>query len=382
MNLLVYAKTESDYNAINLKGIPHHKTFVLTSEKLRTAAVCIIMSPLGEGEVECLKEESGTKYFAYAGAHLRENFDVLSTFQSTEELQVQIRAYQEAYLENLKSTYLDEAHIFTDEDQKYVNLLRGKPLENEPLVKKQARFKRPRNSGIKASTKHISVLGSHPSFFKTLVKAQKKRRESIAIIDCDLLRPSLDSVFGLTTIESKINTQLSGLDNTGLNVLLDSMQKGIGIQHVLSASTVRVKENIDLILGNYNLYNYEHYDTNIIRALIQKLKYHYDAIYTISPIMLYDELTLALVHDSDQVVLVGENNRAHVRNILGTVEILEYRQKVAHEKMKCLFFNTSIGNGHERLEAPVLRALFKDQYRGLFSGSLLTNRQASKRLYF
>jgi len=372
MHPIVVAKSDSDYEICQLNNRRHIRIWTLTVEELLSASMCIIFSPLTSEEIKLVEGSLQIDFFVYVGVRGFKNLKNIYRFNDPEDLRQQLLDFDQRTLQMLKSEYLKDAYIFSDSDADYLRYLKG---EDTP---KKADRKIITNQVSNKIPLHTCIVGEGKSFSSLLNYAFKNISSRALIIDCNLLKPSLDSIFGIDTLETKMNTQLSTLDNTGLNVLLDSMQKGVSINLILNKVVKRVNSNVDLVLGNYNMFNYEHIDVSLIRTLIKRLKFQYDIVYTIVPKNLYDELTLALLHDSDNVILISENSRVDVREIIGLKEILEIRQRIPSEKLKYVFVKNAFKNIQNNVDASSLKVLFKDQFLGCHSIALFKMRKMAK----
>jgi hypothetical protein len=266
---------------------------------------------------------------------------------------------------------LEQAIVFNESDQLYIDRQYGllKFSTREKKAKKHLHvFKR--RAAKRQSSCSVGLIGSTEKAAAIAKAYQKMSSDHCLLIDGDLLNPALDDVFKISHIETTLKTQLTGRDNTALNVLVDARQKGLAVERIAPLVVHSYSEHLDLMFGNYNPHNYEHYRIEDIVEMLEALKRIYDVLFICLPQNLYDELTLAMQHFCEMNVFLTSADKSNVRTMLNSVALLENRRGLSPDRF---FFHFSKGAKGRAVNSDVLRALFKKQY-------LATRRSVLKQL--
>ncbi|MBS7526546.1 hypothetical protein KHM83_07650 [Fusibacter paucivorans] len=366
---VVLVKKESEYMSFQADQLKLKRLYTLSEEALRDQPLCVIISPVTSEEAALVKTMTAVTFFVYLGVQkLNEPSEHIRHFSSLENLQSLMVDYEAAWLVSLKTAYLEEALAFSEKDEAFIreqyDCLNQAPLKQTPLKqtkKKKSHWIKKRYD--KRSSPCIVGLIGHPQTASALVKAyQKMSYDHCLIIDGDLLKPTLDDSFNVRQIETSLKTQLTGRDNTAFNVLVDAQQKGLAVERMVPLIVHRYSEHLDVLFGNYNPHNYEHYKIESVMGMVSDLKRLYDVIFICLPMNLYDELTLSVLHECEMSVLMATSNRADVRVILNTLELIENRRGLPTGKFYFYFLKSNQKQLWHSANADVLRALFKKQY--------------------
>lgn len=210
----------------------------------------------------------------------------------------------------------------------------------------------------------ITLVGNYEVAAKLSQKIAEKSSKRALIIDGNLMKPSLDSYFKKTNIKTTIQSHLTGIDNTGLNIALDSIAKGISLELVLPKIVQKVSGNLDLLLGNYNIYNYEHYDNASINKFIHKVSELYGLVFLVTSDNPYDSLTMTGFHLSKINIFVCNESSADIRYCSNIIRVLHEKQGLSNEKQivvthKTVDQSTYIGNA-------AISQIFNSMYVGKF----------------
>lgn len=270
--------------------------------------VLILASQPSETMTEALKayEWSFTlsrKGIRYASANLY-------GFETFENLKAQLIIALDQYTASLKTSY-NEMYDFL------------KP--SLPAVKKD---KLPMLNGL------YTISGS-PDLFASVVKhyASKKRSQKILAIDGNLLKPSFDRIFSTNSIFTKVESHLKGIDNTGFNILYDAVLKKVPLTPILKKITHHHVAGFQYLLGNYNVYNYEHYNEETLGLLLKLVQQNYDVVFVNVDTFVSDSFSLLCYHYSDKNVFTCEDTAESVRYIKNMTELIAVRQRIDPEKI-------------------------------------------------
>ena len=175
----------------------------------------------------------------------------------------------------------------------------------------------------------------------------------------------MDQVFGISNLKTSIKSHLSGIDNTGINIALDTMVKGFDLSQGIYAFTKYGGHNIRVMLGNYNLYNYEHYDEKQVRLLISRLHNHFHTIILSVGDNPYDSLTMLGLHLSGINIIACQKSIADVRFKYSLMEILSVKQGLPQSKNLIMTYDDLFQG--KKVSTTVIKHLFKKNYVGHWS---------------
>ena len=256
---------------------------------------------------------------------------------------------------DLKKTYLETIKDFILEKEDYHYL---SDYYNENDLKD---FKEHKEKRQKGSFSGMLTLVGHQIISKKQVQTIANNiNGKTLLIDGNVLTPSLDEVYGISQLETGIKSHLTGIDNTGINVALDSILKGVDIKSCVDLLVKKVSSNLDIMLGNYNIYNYEHYDVNTIKILLSKLQQHYQCVIVVVSGFPYDEITLLSLHMSNTNIFITSGALSETRHLYQFINLLEAKQGIAKSKNKIILNKSRKLKDIKR--NTVLKFLFKEHY--------------------
>lgn len=257
-------------------------------------------------------------------------------------------------------SYMGQFEGIEDDDVRYLEALSGLPIKEPTKSNKQYRKKKfDMKKGL------IAVMGS-PEMASAVAKSiAKQTRTKVLVIDGDLMKPSMDQVFGISKLQTSIKSHLTGIDNTGINIALDTMVKGFDLSEGIKAFTKYGGHNIRVMLGNYNLYNYEHYEEKQVRLLISRLHNHFHTIVLSVGDNPYDSLTMLGLHMSGINIIACQKSISDVRFKYSLMEILSVKQGLPQSKNLIMTYD-DIFQG-KKVNTSVIKHLFKKNYIGHYS---------------
>lgn len=292
---------------------------------------------------------------------IRQSIKGAYLFDSEEALYTEMGRFQKQYEEGLKQAYethLLKASALSTEDINYLKQLKGAV---EPEAFEETHVKTLNRVG------GLIVVSGSPQFAVALSKGIAKHLKlRTLIVDGNLLKPSLERHFNIQNIYTKVESHLKGIDNTGFNIALDAIGKRASLAASIKAMTHKQNNRLEVLLGNYNLYNYEHYDEKMMEALLDELTRLFDVVVLSVDTLPYDALTLLGLHVSTQNFIVTDELSETLRYSKNLIELLETKQRLPRAKIKV------ICQGKKRsgafLTASVMKSLYGDLYSGTFYG--------------
>lgn len=176
----------------------------------------------------------------------------------------------------------------------------------------------------------LYVLSGSPDLFASMVKyyASRKNAQKILAIDGNLLKPSFDRIFSMHNIYTKVESHLKGIDNTGFNILYDAVLKKVPLSPILKKITHYHHLGFDYLLGNYNVYNYEHYHDETLCLLLKLVQQSYDVVFVNIDTFVSDSFSLLCYHESKKNIFVSEDTSENLRYIQNMMDLIAVRQRI------------------------------------------------------
>lgn len=288
---------------------------------------------------------------------MKTNRSPVHYFENEFEFHRMIETFVESQKNAIKQMYIDQFDDLTVEDAAYLSKISGISITGK-LFKKDSnkKIKKYEKSGM------ITVIGNSELAASIASKVSKKSQRRVLIIDGHLLKPSLDEIYKLKNIQTNIKSHLTGADNTGLNIALDTLTKGLDIGDHLEAITKKISPNLRVLLGNYNFYNYEHYDEKIIKLLLVKLQSHFQFIVLVVSESPYDSLTMQGIHMSSINLFACEKQMQDIRYYYNLMNVLNAKQGIS--QLKNLVISVDSKSQSQKARVSVTRNIFGKSYLG------------------
>lgn len=212
----------------------------------------------------------------------------------------------------------------------------------------------------------ITMIGDPKavSQFSTLLSSRIDGK--LLIVDANLLKPSLDESFNIQRLQTKIKSHMVGIDNTGFNIALDAIQKKLPFSAVVKDIVHRKTDKLDVMLGNYNFHNYEHYDNEAIHQLIKQLASHYQILILYVNENPYDCMTLLSLEVSKVNVIIKSSQMSEMRYLYHMTQAMEVRRGLSIEKNLVIGYDGEKTN--ERLSRTAQKMLFGSQFLCIWKG--------------
>lgn len=321
--------------------------------------VVIVISQMS---IEVIKQLNRDNTYLYIG--VRGEHEGLNTFETSQELNHLLHEREKQKLEQIQLDYLSGLGPLNQEESKYLEcLMANKGFQPQGILQpKQVGAEKKIKPNKVKHYKGIIAVYDNPQFAVSLASAFKIK--SLLLMEGNLLKPTLDDMLGISKIETHVESHLTGLDNTGLNIALDSMRKQANLKQDLNY-IVKRHQHFDVLLGNYNVLNYEHYDPDQIKQLIDVLSSLYECIIISLGDNLYDYLTLLSLNKSDINILCVDDTKSDVRWIKQMIELLKSKQFI--EPSKHYVYKIKRSFKPPSYSDAVMKALFKGQYKGLIN---------------
>ena len=377
MKLWVYFEAEQKELYNEIERIVDHTKFEIEkllppifindiSNEVRNSVLIVLSQP----SQDLIKKWSKYQWFrvlAHIGIREIDNFiSGVLKFSTQGELEEKLVTLSKDNLKMFKTNYLKSFADGDPETLLYLEKLSGQSMDPSKKIKKftsirnDLKLKKTEKSGI------ITVVGN-PQVSVYLAKSiAKKTKGDVLIIDGDLLKPCLDSYYGIDQLSTSIKSHLTGVDNTGINVALDALDKGFKLETHLDTYTKKIGHNSRILLGNYNIYNYEHYDEMKIRQLLSKLSANFQIIILHVSSSAYDLVTMMGLHVSSINLFACEASTPEIRYNYNLLKLLNSKQGLPEEKN--LVLSCSVQKNHllesESVPQEVFTKLFKNNYVG------------------
>ncbi len=257
-----------------------------------------------------------------------------------------------------KEEYLCRFSSFTEEEAQYLESTYG-------ISKNSLKGKTEKTMPNGYSGKLITYRGSEQGFRDVVGKLQKiAKKKRFLLIDGDLLQPSFDDIFGYRKISTMQKSYLTGRDNTGFNIAIDMFARKESVDEILNKTTRKYSKNGYVLLGNYNIYNYEHYDSSLVQNLLFALLGRFDVVLIKLSDFLYDELAMIATHRADMNIILLEKKTSVIRFYHQVYELLIAKQDISANHI-AVYRRTVKQSDY------LLKSLFRGSYKGLFQHRIM-----------
>ncbi len=317
MNGYIYYDTFQEAFLKTLSGRVPRYTPTMEPESIpesafrHTPIVLVVIAQPSETQMAHLAERPWSKIFIRKG--VRFPVDEVVLFTDVSDFDTKLATFYKAFEHALKESH----HQLHDKEPMPRPQKRWFRREKQPIVLK----------GLYTISGNSDVAAELAKTYARQAVAQK-----VLIVDGDLHKPSLDRIFGIDTIFTGVKSHLKGIDNTGLNIFLDAIGKRAPLEPVLNEVVHRRSEGLDVMLGNYNLYNIEHYEDVVLKNGLESLTKFYDVVFVSVNTIVYDTLSLLAYHVSNKNVFICDDQVESIRFVKNILEVLQFKQHLANTK--------------------------------------------------
>jgi len=365
LNVKILAKNQAEYDQFDVTSLSvyhqYERVYYFEQHHIEGTDVVVVLSPLtAEEQNLLLLNQESVAFLIFIGVTMENKSSThLRYFTTTGELAMLMQKVEEAYIERLKQDYLSACVPISTQDEAYIASLANGNFHFQKVASKK-NSKRINVKGKRSYTSKgmVTLVGNTTWAIDIVKEYQQHSKHKALFIDGNLLKPTLDVGFNIRDIETKIKSHLTGVDNTGINIMIDAIKKSIPINHIINQVVYPYTKSLDLLFGNYNFYNYEHYDTESLNMLIEHLKNHYAIIFIALDKQFYDELTLLSLHKSEINLFMGNQEISDVRFLYNANNILEHKQGISKNKNYFIFHRVP---GEKAVSSSVIKTLFKGQ---------------------
>ncbi|NLC68272.1 MAG: protein kinase [Clostridiaceae bacterium] len=170
--------------------------------------------------------------------------------------------------------------------------------------------------------------------------ASKLTRLDVLLVDLDLLSPKADLFLDIKKYPEKLAGE-GVLNESGINIVLDSMEKGLFTRESLLGSCIKCKEldNLYILTGNYRLENYEYYTDESLAAFIDKARMMFDVLILAVSKWIYDLFTVISLIKSDLNIVPVRADIDHLREFNNYIAFLKEKQQLRPDKAKFVAFD-------------------------------------------
>lgn len=371
MTTLLY----SDSNQENMRNmlLSHNHSFIditnLTDLDLfyngSDFPILVILSQPSKQMMEKLISLRWSSILSFIGVRFNNECESnLVYFEEAIEFSEKLNECMRIQKKDFERDYIEQLDLLTEDDHAFIQSLSGQSIEYGNNSIQLKGFSKKKVLSPITELGLITVMGNTEVAFHLAKTCAKHSKERVLIIDGNLLNPSLESYFKLTRTSTKIKSHLAGLDNSGMNIALDTVTKGFDLEENIHHMTHYGGKNLRVLLGNYNLFNYEHYDIKQIKVMITKMLRMFGTIIIAVSENPYDSLTMLGLHMSKVNIIACKNNHPDARYIYNLIKVLKTKQGLSQSKNLVVSFNS-----YQKLPVTsrsVLRALFHKNYLGHF----------------
>ncbi|NSW90486.1 MAG: serine/threonine protein kinase [Firmicutes bacterium] len=187
----------------------------------------------------------------------------------------------------------------------------------------------------------ILTIWDNTEFACELAYITSKMTElDILLVDLDLLSPKADLFLNI----KKYSERLVGegvLNESGINIVLDSIEKGYFTRENLLGACIKRKElkNLYILTGNYRLENYEYYNNESLVKFIEKASQIFDVLILAVNKSIYDSFTVISLIKSDLNIVPICADIDKFREFNNYIVFLKEKQQIQLDKTKFVAFD-------------------------------------------
>ncbi|MDH8679196.1 hypothetical protein QE109_13650 [Fusibacter bizertensis] len=304
-------------------------------------------------------------HFILSHKGIRNNSDCLSIgayFETIDEFSIVFELATKKQWLAIKQEYIKTLGKLSDEDLVYLHRMTGEAIDLSKGFKNIKKVLNPQKNQRIEMSGTLTVVNSPETALMLADELSILSKGSVIMVDGNLLMPCLDEKIGIKKIQTNIKSHITGIDNTGLNIALDTIAKGLNLSEYIESIVVKKNKNLDLLLGNYNLFNYEHYDDQALKKLLFKLTDLYQFIIISVPLFPYDAMTMLSIHISDINIFGIEKSITDTRYLYQYLNLLSTKQGIPISKNLVVSKVANKRSGN--IGDLVLKEVFKDYYVG------------------
>lgn len=368
MQTLVYYDHFQKEDFEKMKTLNPNSIAILSEEMLvqkyvkLEVPILIIMSQPPINLLQALSKYQWTNVIVHIGIR---NLDTIKgahlLFENLVELEQHYKRCREDQREQIKKVYIDGIHLNDPLDLIFIE-----SLYSQGIQKKKATQKIKQRKSIKSGI--ITIMGNSElaKVFSKSIASQIEGR--VLVVDGDFLKPSMSSHFSVNRIQTSVESHLTGIDNTGINIALDALSKGISLESFMEEVILKVNPHLHLLMGNYNLNNYEHYDMRQLVTLLNHLRNLYEVIVLSVSDNIYDQMTMVGIHQGQSVIFAPEKDSVALRYVYQIIPLLKHKQGITDKKMSVVLFEKrDFMRKFKSISKTSVKALFPEHYIGAFT---------------
>lgn len=185
---------------------------------------------------------------------------------------------------------------------------------------------------------------------------------NVMLIDLDLMAPKTDMILNVPKYPSNVKSQ-GIFSDSGLNILLDALEKNIYVPELLYEASVRRKDlnNLYVLTGNYNCNNYELYSRKSLIQLIERSYQNFEITILLVNKSVYDEFSFVGCWQSDYNIIPIRADLDQIREFNSYLVFYEQKHQIPLKKSKFVAFDYKEGFN---LDIKILNEITESNYIG------------------
>ncbi|GAB6107478.1 hypothetical protein [Fusibacter bizertensis] len=368
MQVFVFSDDE-EKSKLEMMGKLHQYIFIKSKPEIDSQfniyeqPILIVMSQPSKQFELALSNYKWHKILSHKGVRINESIiNVFAYFETNLELIQEIDKAATTQRLAIRQQYMNDLGILEEEDYQYLKKLAGEEIEVASQRIKRKSSRRNKTENTVDFTGVITVVNTVETAIALAEAISANINGAVLIFDGDFLMPCLDEKLRLRKIHTQIKSHVTGIDNTGVNIALDTMAKGLNLEEYIDSIVVKKSRKEHVLLGNYNLFNYEHYDDTALKKLLLKLKDIYQIVIVCVPLFPYDAMTMLSLHVSQINIFGIEKTMSATRYLYQYIKLLNTKQGLAVSKN--LVITKDQLNKSQRIGNLVMREVFGESYLG------------------
>lgn len=224
-------------------------------------------------------------------------------------------------------------HLSTENKEKLMDMNQDKPIKRLPKSK----------SKVKLLPKIILTVVDNSMMAAEMATSIAKAypHTSVAILDADRLNPTLSTYLNTKKYVKSIYTHLTLSRSTGINLLIDGLQKKQINKTYLEHLAIKSEgyRNFSFFSGSELLEDYEYFKLDDFIQVVQLLEQEYDVLFLSINKFIYDAYSCYAMLKSHVNLIGVEGQTTHIKEMKRYVDFLEVKQDIKKEKNLFVLFN-------------------------------------------
>lgn len=218
--------------------------------------------------------------------------------------------------------------------------------------------------------KIIAVMGKPDVAVELASVISTHSENSVLIMDMDTLHPSLDLILKVNQHPKDINAFDEKELNTGLNLVIDAVDKNLLSKEFLFKCLQNKRKNLYILTGNHSVANYQYMRDEPVKELLQKVSEIFSIVVLAVSSDIYDSYTNHSIERSDVVIVPVLGDLADIRNFNNDLNYSIEKNSLDPKKFIQVLFDFEMG---QDTSVALIKQVCRFRFGGIIPRSKLRN---------